>query len=489
MNKYLLKTELIIVLFGIVLNILIAQNNLEKFDKTIKDYEGKSYNQILGSDLIDTWHYAEGVRERLSEKKSFWSSMPSYERFFLPSIIVGMYYHLIDKEIYETIDTGEKVVKSNNSKFGLLLIQILLYYISIYFFCIAIKKKYKINYHIILLIFLSFEPTIIQWHSSFWSESLFITMIIFLFYLLIKNSNSHILNTIIGILVGLIFAQRAVSFLFIVPVILYYLIRHKKNLKPTLFLIFGFILFMFFIGFNNYKKTDHFYFLSSQHQYYSYYYYFGARIYADKHNISQTKAQDILNNEEKKWIQDNNIYLNDAKQNFVPEEIASEHGASTELREDYFKNIKYRNKKFIEIALSNPLYTAKLYIKRCLLMSHFSPTWVLESYINDRTHPDAIQNTSKYYNRNLTRDIYYSLTLYIFIFTGFLFICREAYLKKELSEYNKFLLFQVLSILYFVSVSGFWGNTKYFIPCAINLSFFFAQGLRIYFDYFKKIIS
>ena len=122
-------------------------------------------------------------------------------------------------------------------------------------------------------------------------------------------------------------------------------------------------------------------------------------------------------------------------------------------------------------------------------MSHFSPTWVLESYINDRTHPDAIQNTSKYYNRNLTRDIYYSLTLYIFIFTGFLFICREAYLKKELSEYNKFLLFQVLSILYFVSVSGFWGNTKYFIPCAINLSFFFAQGLRIYFDYFKKIIS
>ena len=39
MNKYLLKTELIIVLFGIVLNILIAQNNLEKFDKTIKDYE------------------------------------------------------------------------------------------------------------------------------------------------------------------------------------------------------------------------------------------------------------------------------------------------------------------------------------------------------------------------------------------------------------------------------------------------------------------
>jgi len=261
MNKFFLKTEIIIVLFGIILNILVAQYNLNKFDKTYKNHEGDSYNQILGSDLINSWTYSEGVRKKLSEeKKSFWSSLPSYDRFFLPPIIVGTYYHIINKEIYETIETGEKVAKSKNYKFGLLLIQILLYYYSIYCFSIAIKNKYKINYHIILLLFLSFEPTIIQWHSSFWSESLFITMMVFLFYLLIRNSNSYILNTIIGVLVGLMFAQRAVSFLFIVPVILYYLIRYKKNFKPTLLLIFGFLFFMSIIGFNNYKKTDHFYF-------------------------------------------------------------------------------------------------------------------------------------------------------------------------------------------------------------------------------------
>ncbi len=466
MNKFFLKTELIIVLFGIILNIVVAQYNLNKFDKTYKNYEGKSYNQILGSDLIDCWTYSEEVRERLSEQKGFFASLPSYKTFLLPPIIVGTYYHIIDKEIYKTIETGEQVAKSNNYKFGLLLIQILLYYTSIYFFSIAIKDKYKINYHIILLLFLSFEPTIIQWHSSFWSESLFITMMIFLFYLLIKNSNGYILNIIIGILVGLLFAQRAVAFLFIAPVILYYLVRYKKNFKPTLLLIFGFVFFMSIVGFNNYKKTGHFYFISQQHQYLSYYYYFGARIYADKHNLSRPEAKNILDGEEKKWAENNNIDLNNT--------------------EDFFQNINYRNKKFLHIALSNPVYTTKLFIKKALLMSHFSPTWVTESYEHDRTHPEAIKNTVKYYHINLTRDISYSLILYLFIFIGFLYKCREIYFKKEFSEYDKFLLFQVLSILYFVSISGFWGNPKYFIPCAINLSFFFAQGLNISINHFKK---
>ena len=262
----------------------------------------------------------------------------------------------------------------------------------------------------------------------------------------------------------------------IFTVILYYLIRYKKNFKPTLLLILGFMFFMFIIGFNNYKKTDHFYFVSAQDQYYSYYHYFGVRIYADKHNLSKLEAQNILDNEEKKWIVNNKIDLNNAKQNW----------ASAKSREDYFKNIQYRNKKFLEIALSNPLYTTKFFIKRALLMSHFSPTWVLKSYNIDGTHPEAIQNTKNYYNKNLQRDICYSLIFYIFILIGVIFKCREVYFKKELSEYNKFLLFQILSILYFISISGFWGNSKYFIPCIISLSFFFAQGLHISINYFKK---
>ena len=40
--------------------------------------------------------------------------------FLLPSIIVGYYYHLIDKEIYEEKEDGQIVIKEQNFKFGLI---------------------------------------------------------------------------------------------------------------------------------------------------------------------------------------------------------------------------------------------------------------------------------------------------------------------------------------------------------------------------------
>ena len=128
MKKILYKKEILIIIFGILLNFLASYYNLNKFDKIYKDYDGHSYNQITGSDLLDTWEFAETFRKKISETDDFFDSLPHYERFFLPSIIVGYYYYIIDKEIYETIETGEKVVKVDNYKFGLLLIQILSYY-------------------------------------------------------------------------------------------------------------------------------------------------------------------------------------------------------------------------------------------------------------------------------------------------------------------------------------------------------------------------
>ena len=476
-----LKKEILIILFGIIINILASQYNLNKFDKIVKNHEGVSYNQITGSDLLDTWEFADKFKNKISETNNFFKSLPHYERFYLPSIIVGFYYHIIDKEIYETIDSGEKVVKTDNYKNGILLIQILLYYMSVYLLVKELRNKYKINYHFILLVFLSLEPTLIQWHHSFWNESIFLSMMIFLFYLLIKNSNNFILNLIIGFLVALMFAQRAVSFFYILPVIIYYLLINKKNLKSLVFLILGFSSLMFLIGFNNYNKTDNFYFVPSKHQYYSYYYYFGTRIFADKQNVSREEAQDILDSEEEKWRTDNNIYL-DLEKRYNEKRARDD----SKLNQDYLKAIDYRNKKFFEIAISNPIYVTKLFLKRVLLMSQFSPTWVIQSYNNDRTSPEAKINAASYYNKNLIRNGLYSLCLYVFVLFGFLNFFKNFFIKRNFSPHNKFLLFQIISISYFLLIAGFWGNPKYFVPCIINLSFFFAKGLSLSIDHFKK---
>ena len=55
-------------------------------------------------------------------------------------------------------------------------------------------------------------------------------------------------------------------------------------------------------------------------------------------------------------------------------------------------------------------------------MSQFSPTWVKQSYENDRTSPEAQFNAAKYYNRNLNKkcllliDILYIHFNWFFIF-------------------------------------------------------------------------
>ncbi len=128
----------------------------------------------------------------------------------------------------------------------------------------------------------------------------------------------------------------------------------------------------------------------------------------------------------------------------------------------------------------------KLFIKRTLAMCHFSPTWVVDVYNRDKTHPDAKSNPKKFFNKNLKRNIIYSLVIYIFIIIGLFNICKEIYIKREVSAYDKFLILNILSILYFIAIAGFWGNAKYFIPCIISLSFFFAYGFDISKNFFKK---
>ena len=128
----------------------------------------------------------------------------------------------------------------------------------------------------------------------FWSESLFLSFIILIFYYLIKKNKKLSSFFIIGILVGLMYCQRAVSFFYIIPLIIYFILEYKKKIKNYFLLFIGYGLVILTIGFINEKKTDHFHFFSQVHQYYSFYHYFAAGIVADRKKISDIKAQELL---------------------------------------------------------------------------------------------------------------------------------------------------------------------------------------------------
>jgi len=286
-------------------------------------------------------------------------------------------------------------------------------------FAKQLKKKVSSKLYIIILIFLCLEPSLLQWHSSFWTESIFLSLMLILFSLLIRNSKDILINLISGIIIGLMFLQRAVSFLYIVPVILYYLIIFGKNFKPYFFLVIGYVFVISLVGYKNYTETKYFHILSKPHQYYSYYHYFAPSLYADRMDISSKEAQKILITSEKLWLDKNipdfnKLNIFDFK-NFI----------------DLEKNIKYRNQIFIHEVIKNPSYFILKFSKRVIMMSIIDPFWVHKNHYVDKTDPKAKNDPKNYYNKDLFQKIVYSLVIYFFVIYGLIRFFIKIYQTKK----------------------------------------------------------
>ena len=152
----------------------------------------------MGQNLI--WLQAEKLSKDLKNGKNFFSSGGEYLRTYLASRLLGIYSYLTGYELFEnssesdfqkrqeaTIpslkggysdDTGKTNLWQVNQGYGNLLYlitQTLIYYLALLFFYFKILKFFNFNKQkcFIILCLLALEPTIIQWHSSFWTESIF----------------------------------------------------------------------------------------------------------------------------------------------------------------------------------------------------------------------------------------------------------------------------------------------------------------------------
>ncbi len=454
------KIEFFCIILGLLICLNNSYKNISKFDKIELSGDGTKYHLMIKYDIYSTWEIADKIRSNLKDGDNFFEAIPDYKHQFLPSIIVGLYYYIIDENIFTNID-NQKLIKEKNYKIGLLHFQTILYFFSLLFLLFGINKTLKkdLNFSLIkkiLIAFLCLEPTINQFHSYFSSESIFISLMIIsmTILLLIPTKNNNYILIMLGILIGLLFLQKPVSFFLFVPIIIYiYLI--KKNLKPVFFFVLGLSIVISGTAFNNYKKSGAIYLISSDHQYLSYYFYFAHIIYAKEHNLTEDKAKNILIEKEKKWMSENNINIIN--------------------KSDLLKNIKYRNNEFIMLVLSNPIISSKLFIKKAIIGSLFAPKYVSHSFKIDKTSLEAKNNPKKYYNINLSFYFLYSFLIYIFIIIGIFSLIKKIS-KKNVNNFDFYLILNIIFVMYFTLVSGFWGNTKYFIPCIPSLSFFFSIG-------------
>ena len=453
MQKF--KSIYFLIIFGFIVSILLANFNLNKFDKI----DGTVNHPMIGADINLIWHEAESFKKDIFEGKNFLESGKEYTRTFLPSKIIATISIIFHKDLYQ--DYTKKLVKIGE-KFIFLFLQISFFYLSLIFFYKKLSlfvSDTKTVYFTIL--FLSIEPTILQWHSTFWTESVYFSLLILTLALIINSNRSFYNFGLIGIMLGLLYLQKSVSILLIVPLIFYFLlIKIDKKFYKIILLSSLYGLILITLGYSNFLKTGSFYILSPQTKEAAQYAYLLPGIYAEKNKKEKNKDFYPIPEIENKWKSENNF----DKDNF----------------KDYLELGKFKQSMAIKVMLDNKLITAKLYTLGIINHALLNP---FQTYYWHEYNTVKYQGIEYHLSEDKKKLLKYRIVYSLFIFTIILFGLKRIITQK------KNILFYLLIctlIAYFTLMLGWIGYTRYFMPSLILMSVFFGNGVSSILDLLKK---
>ena len=447
----------IIILIAVIINIFISNYNISKYANYRTLSNGQKVNSLIFSDIYSIWSKSDDFVKKIREKEGFVNSLPIYDRSFLPSILVGLYYLAINEDIsVEENSDNIKIFKKDNYKIGFLIIQILFFYFSLFYFSQKLKKYINEKNLFLIVFFLSFEPTLIQWHSSFWSESIFLSLNLILMAKVIEFKKGFFQNLTIGIILGFIFAQRAASVFLFIPLIIFFIFVYKKNFKPIIYLLTGYLSIILLIGNLHYIKKGVFFILPYHSNQYSNYHYMYDDIFSKATQISKDQSYNIKIKKEKEWRKNNLIQDNEFK--------------------DKFKIINYRNNEFLKLVIKYPFTSFKYLVYKSCQASILDPIYVHKFFSLDK----SIKDYYKDLNKDLKIRIIYSSIIYLLCLLGFLNLLYKIFFMKKINNYYYFLILNILIILYYMIFTGGYGVSRYFAPLLINYVFFLNMGLEFF---------
>ena len=149
---FLKREFLLIIILGFLISSITSFLYLNKYDQT------NGHNVMIRGDIHLIWREAEILKKDLYNGKSFFSSGTEYTRTYLPSKLLAIYSHLTGYELFENFD--EEKIKQGYGKLFYLIIQSLIYYLSLLFFYFKILIFFNFNkqkcFFILCLIFPSF---------------------------------------------------------------------------------------------------------------------------------------------------------------------------------------------------------------------------------------------------------------------------------------------------------------------------------------------
>ena len=438
---------LILLISSFLLFYLNMNFHLNSFGKYLTTTDLEIYHGIIKSPPEQRiWKHAYEFKSDTSIK-----NLQSYEfrHHFLPEKILGVMSKIFKIEFYDSQSNFN--IKNLNYFF---IFQIIFYYFSVVIFYL---KLIKINLSktiiYISIAFLIFEPTINQYSTTIFAETIFFSLLILSFSYIIDPPKENYKYFIFGLLLAAVYLQRSVAvFLIVVPTIIIYLKYNKKSFIKILNLFISFFLVLMILGLLNYNRSNVFYFFPTQ-TIDNLYNYFLPKVDSKIFRISENESKIKLRESKLKFAANNNLDLD--------KEI------------DRIKFYKYQKDVSLNVFINNKLITLKTAAISSFHSMLLNPVEIINPRIkgNDYYKSELHQKSIKY-------RIIYSLIIYLIIFIGFLYSIKKKYAEPHIL---------LLVGIYFFIISSWVGYTRYFVPTLIPLCLYFGFGLEFVLKFIKKV--
>ncbi len=438
------KIPYILIFIGLFYSISISLINTLKYDEYRINSKGNKNHMIVRTDVAQYWNSAQEFKTDIENGKNFFMAGEENRSIYLYPKIIGTYFMLIDQKIKDE----KNMFVLNNYKFGIPIIQSIFYYTILTFLYFKLKNLFNQRVTIFVIGFLSLEPTITQYHGSYWTESIYFSLLLVILTLLLNLKKKFSYCFFLGFMIGISCLQRNVSIYLIIPIVIYLLINFKKDsFTPIISCLVGYSLIIFFLGFTNFIRSGSFYIIPWDQKHTPYY------LVAHKLNKETNEEK---NKKRFKWIKENNINI--------------------EIEEDRLKLADYLNQYFKKALKENFLYFIKYHIWKSLQALILDPFTIQNEYSSDKT--------IKYYWEKYFYQFYYKIPYSLVIYS----LCLIGFLSmiKYNNENRKLAINILLICSLYVAVLGWPGTPRYLVPNLIFLSFYFGFGLDTIINYIKK---
>jgi len=233
------------------------------------------------------------------------------------------------------------------------------------------------------------------------------------------------------------------------------------------------------VGYNNYLRSGKFYLLTADTKT-AVYHNIVEQIVVKSKNISPREFKISEGKIALKWLKDNKINFNEesvdintSRYPFADYRISIEHEKDKIKYDEFFAN------RSIHLLKENYLEAFQLILKKSIHVTLLNPFHI---YSDHNFISGEIYYTTETHDKLVPVRIIYTLIIYIISIVGFYNLLKNK-------EY-KLLSFLIISMLYFYGMVSWHGNTRYFVPVIIYLSFFFGfsfQNFKIKKNIIKKL--